>query len=207
MVAQNRHHIPIHTKALDQLYALMRDGNVPMRARLDSAIRASRVEPLEMPGTEAPPAVLFLRNVMTYKYEGKQYNGVLRSKAGAALAYYERRSAMAALKYNVADDSERIEGWRRVINGLLRRHLVKHRRWPQDKDALLGPDEPFAAPPYAPELGLSALLIANPRGRHRAKSVDEPESQVIRSQGERDTVLRAIAHVMHNRLAQFGQAA
>lgn len=201
MVAQNRHHIPIHTKALDQLYELMRDGHISMRDRLDAAIRASRVEPLELPGGAAPPAVAFLRNVMTRTFEGKHYRGDFRTRAGAALAYFERRSAMAALKYNVADDTERVEGWRHILNGLLRRHLAKHRRWPQDKALLLSPDDPFQAPPYPPQLGLAALFIPTPRRRPRVKSVDEPESQhILSTHGQRIEILRAIAEAMHARL-------
>jgi hypothetical protein len=193
----------IHTKALDDLYGLMRDPAVSMRVRLTSAISASRVEPLAMPGMEPPPAVAFLRNIMTYRYQGKAYRAEWRRMAGAALAYWERRAAMAQLKFNVADHDERRAEWHRILNGSIRRHLWAHHRWPQDKAALIGPDEAFEMPAHDPELGLSALLLPGERhnSRRRQTAIDEPEAPRIASEAQRRDILRDIAVVVQRRLA------
>jgi hypothetical protein len=196
------HLTPLHTAALDQLYALMRDGSVAMKVRLNSAVSASRVEPLVQPGMAPPPAVAFLRNIMEYRYEGKQYRAEWRRMAGAALTYWERRAALAAIKFKVADTSEEQAQWRRILNGLLRRHLWAHGRWPQDKGLLLSADVSVLIP-CSSELALAALLLpADPmKRRGRKTALDEPDKAVIASEEERHDVLRQIAALLHQRLA------
>jgi hypothetical protein len=194
--------IGVHTKALDQLYELMRDPAVGMRVRIMAAISASRVEPTELPGGEPPPAVAFLRNIMTMRHAGQPYSAAWRSKAGAALSYYERRTAIVALKFQVEDDSERRASWRRLINGLLRRELWAQGRWPQDKAALLGAEEQIEFPACSPETALTALLLpAEGRAqRRRKKALDEPAAPTIADEGERREILRSIALLMQRRL-------
>jgi hypothetical protein len=191
--------------ALEDLYTLMNDLGVNIRTRLNAAISASRVEPLAQPGQPEPPGVEFLRNIISYRQGKLAYRAEWRRMAGAALAYWERRAAKAALKFNVADHQEQRAEWHRILNGSIRRHLWAHHRWPQDKAALIGPDEAFEMPAHEPELGLSALLLPGERhnSRRRQTAIDEPEAPHIKSQAHRRDILRDIAVVVQRRLAEF----
>jgi hypothetical protein len=197
-----RHATPIHTAALDSLYALMRDPTLSTRVRLTSAISASRVEPLEGPGTQPPPGVAYLRAFLAYRFQGKAYRAEWRREAAGALSYYERRSHINALKFQTPDDAEHRAQWRRILNGLIRRHLSAHAQWPQRKAILIGPAETFAYPPHHPELALAALML--PADHHarkaRKRSLDQPDAPQIADETERLEVLAAIAQVMHRRL-------
>ena len=115
-----------------------------------------------MSGEAEPPAIAFLRWLLAYKAaDGEQFSPSFRRESAAAIAFWERKCRRAELQYSVADQDEIRASWRRIINGLLRRHLWAHNRWPRDKHVLYTEGELFELPPHDPELALSALLMPN----------------------------------------------
>jgi hypothetical protein len=188
-------------KALGDLYDLMNDQSIKLQERIYAARSASRIEPLGLVGDE-PPAVVFLRNIIAYRAHGKPYSAVFRHQAAAALAYWERRAKQAALKFDVADNTQRTTAWRRILNGCLRFHLAQNGRWPQQQHLLIGSDEPLDPPPYDPELALNALLLTpNSQTKTRRKAIDQPDAPHITSDKQRSAILTAIAETMHSRLS------
>jgi len=192
--------------ALSQLYELMRDNSVSMRVRLNSAIRASRVEPLAMPGEEPPPAVAFLRNIMNFRHNGQSYSAGWRSEAGSALAYYERRARKAELQYEVPDQEERIAAWKRTLDSLLRQRIWAKGHWPEDRDALA---IPFTAPECDPDLATTALIVPveQQQRRVRQKAIDEPIAERISSNRQRLEILREVAVSLQQRVMGLGHGA
>jgi hypothetical protein len=93
------------TAAILELYAIMRDHGARERDRLNSAISASRVEPLTLPGEQRPPGVEWLRKMVEDLTAPTGY----RREAASALAYWERRAAKMAVTYEVADADQRRE--------------------------------------------------------------------------------------------------
>jgi len=185
--------------ALEQLYELMRDQHVNMRVRLNSAVSASRVEPLTMPGEEPTPAVAFLRNIIHVSHHGTRYNPEWRRQAGAALAYYERRAKKAELQYEVPDQDQRRAGWKRNLDSLLRQRLQADGKWPGSRAALA---QPFAIPNADPELAVSALLMSAEQGtKPRQKAIDQPIGERITNRGQRVLVLRDVAVCLRERMA------
>jgi hypothetical protein len=187
--------------ALEQLHELMRDQSVTMRVRLNSAISASRVEPLAMPGEETTPAVAFLRNILTLRHHGKPYQATWRKEAAAALAYYERRARKAELQYEVPDQAERSAAWKRNLDSLLRQYLWTEGRWPHDKAALHG--DAWHALAADPELALAAILVpAEQRRKTRQKAIDQPIAQHINTDGQRQDILRHVANSLYQRIME-----
>jgi hypothetical protein len=192
--------------ALEDLYDIMNDGVAGISNRIRAATAASRVEPLAMPGEDEPPAVMFLRSIVASQHKGLMFHYDHRTAAAQALAYWERRCKKAELQYDVADEAERTNAWRRLINGGIRFHLTQHNRWPRDKHILIGSDEPFELPPHDPSLVLSALMLGgNRQARRRLKrAIDEPVTGVWSgTEEERQALLRVLAVAMHQRLAEF----
>jgi hypothetical protein len=208
MTAELRFSNPAHRpdKALGDLYDLMNDQSIKLQERIYAARSASRIEPLGLIGDE-PPAVVFLRKIISTRIDGKPFSAVFRHQAAAALAYWERRAKQAALKFEVADNTQRITAWRRLINGCIRFHLAQHNRWPQDKHLMIGSDEHFEMPPYDPELALNALLlIPASQTKNRRKAIDQPDAPRITSDLQRLEILTAIAETMHSRLNATAEA-
>ena len=200
-------------RALDDLYLLMADQSLRTRQRLNAAISASRVEPLSLPGEPEPPGVRFLRTIIETVHEGgAKFSPQFRRESASALAYWQRRAAMNALKYNVADDTERVMSWRRTVNGALRHHLWIHGNWPQRKDILFtAADELDELPAdIEPARILSALLIngGDRHARRRQRSLDAPAGVEFWSgtESERLATLKPLARAVHQRLLQYGLA-
>jgi hypothetical protein len=196
--------------ALEELYDLMNDGVAGIANRVRAATAASRVEPLAMPGEDEPPAVVFLRSIVASQHKGLMFHYDHRTAAATALSYWERRRTKAELQYAVADDAERTNAWRRLINGGIRFHLTQHNRWPQDKHILLTDSDAFDVPNTDPSLVLSALMLGgNRQARRRLKrAIDEPVTGVWSgTEEERQALLKVLAQAMHQRLAEFKHAA
>jgi hypothetical protein len=183
--------------ALEQLYQIMRDLAAPMRVRLNSAVSASRVEPLVTHGDKPPPAVSFLQHIIQFRKDGKAYKADYRRTAGAALAYYERRAKKAELLYKIPNLDQRNNNTRRLLNSLLRQHLWAAARWPQDKHLLLGPADDI--PDINPELAISALLLDAPNQsspKAKQKAVDQPLATQVETPLHRQQILRNVAAAM-----------
>lgn len=192
---------PSPQNALNDLYQLMRDQSISTRARIDAAVSASRVEPATQPHEQPPPAVQFLRNAITFRHNGKPYQAELRRKAGSALAFWERRAAVAAMKFSVADNTEITNAWRRTLNGLIRHHLWKDGRWPADKHLLIDPDDSsFDRPPHDPKLALDAILVPGQRQHAKRKAFDQPDQPHITSEEQREQILADLAKSLQTHL-------
>jgi hypothetical protein len=189
--------------AISELYLIMHDSGASERDRINSAVSASRVEPLTMPGEEPPPAVKWLRKMVADLSAPTSY----RRECAAALAYWERRAKKVELTYNVADDIEKVRQWRSLVNGAIRLHLAQIGKWPERKDVLMGPDDLLEVPAANPEVVLSALLLgsSNRQQRRRQKAIDERATELWSgSETERAEVLRPIARLAQQRLQEFG---
>ena len=195
--------------ALETLLDIVRDPASGLRNRLSAAIAASRVERLAMPGEQAPEGVLFLREIVGTEHEGSRFRVEYRLEAGRALSYYERRTRKAELQFEVPDQAERRESWRKLINSALRVHLSKHGYWPAGKDMLLQPGDEFEMPALDPEIAYSAMMLGGNRHqrRHRQKVLDERlPGKWTGDETERAELIRVIATAAHQRLLQFGLA-
>jgi hypothetical protein len=193
---------------LDQLYDIMRDPVSGLRNRLIAAIAASRVERLAMPGESEPEGVIFLREIVGTEREGSRFKVEYRREAASALSYWERRCKKAALSFDVADQDERREKWRRVLNGLIRHHLHRRHLWPQRKDVLFGPNDHFEMPGDDPDRALNAILLP-PANRHerRKRTIDDPgRTPVIGSETERLSIIKPVAEAVLARLRKFDLA-
>jgi hypothetical protein len=191
--------------AISELYLIMHDSGASERDRINSAVSASRVEPLTMPGEEPPPAVKWLRKMVDDLSAPTGY----RRECAAALAYWERRAKKVELAYNVADDTERRRQWRSLVNGAIRLHLAKIGKWPERKDVLMGPDDLLEVPAANPEVVLSAILLgsSNRAARRRQKAIDERATELWSgSEAERTELIRPVARLAHERLMAFGLA-
>jgi len=175
----------------------MNDQSISLRQRIYAAVSASRVEPLGLIGDE-PPAVVFLRAIITFNHEGKTYAAAHRHLAAQALAYWERRAKQAAIKFAVTDNAEQIIAWRRITNGTIRYAISKIHRWPQDKHSLVKPnDTEFARPAFDPELALNAMFLPGEHTKkRRAKAIDEPDKPTINSEKQRINIIAALAAVI-----------
>lgn len=196
--------------AVDDLLAIMQDRTVSLRQRLNAAVSASRVERLQLPGEAPPESIKFLRWVVDYRgSHGEQLDPSFRREAAAATAYFERRSAKAALVFEIADEDERREHWRKLINSALRVHLSKAGQWPAGKHMLLDPSDEFAMPAIDPDVAHSALMTGDNRHqrRQRQKALDERlPGKWSGNETEPAEILRVIAAAAHQRLAQFDLA-
>jgi hypothetical protein len=87
-------------------------------------------------------------------------------------------------------------------------HLGKHGHWPRRKDVLFSAADTFELPPIDPDVALSALLgRARQRSRRRQRAIDQRVPGVWSgSEEERRELLRPVAQIVHQRLAQFGLA-
>ena len=200
MTAQQRNANPAHRpdQALEDLYAIMRDGTVGMRVRLNAATNACRLEPLALTGQAPPPAVRFLRNIVNFKHEGKSYSADWRRMAATSLGYWERRSKQATLAFNVTDNTEQTNTWRRVLNGTMRYTLAKNRQWPDDRHNLITPnDTAFERPVYDPQLALNAFLLSGERQQkgRRKTAIDEPDKPTIANEQHRRDILADVATI------------
>jgi hypothetical protein len=188
---------------LADLLAIMRDTDLAMRDRLSAGISASRVSSLAMGGEPEPEAVRFLRWITD---AGERFSAQWRREAAQALAYWERRVAKMAVTFDVADEAERREKWRRICNAGIRHHLWLHNRWPRDKHILLTASDAFEVPDIDPDAVLSALFVGaqNRHQRRRLKAIDERVTGTWSgSEAERVELLRVLAVAMHQRLEQF----
>lgn len=185
--------------AIEQLYELMRDQSVNMRVRLNSAVSASRVEPLAMPGEDPPPAVAFLRNIIHASLHGTRYNPEWRRQAGAALAYYERRAKKAELMYQVPDQDERNAAWKRNLDSISRQQLWGAGKWPDHSDLLR---RPYTTPACDPELAITAMLIPAEQKHRRRKAIDQPVNERVASSAHRLQILRSVAKCLQDRMAE-----
>ena len=162
-----------------------------------------------MPGEAAPPAVVFLRSIVAMEHAGLMLRFDLRREAAQAVAYWERRAKRAELQYEVPDQTERRESWRKLINSALRVHLSKHGCWPAGKDMLLQPGDEFEMPATDPEIAYSAMMLGGNRHqrRQRQKFLDERlPGKWTGDETERAELIRVIATAAHQRLLQFGLA-
>lgn len=196
---------------LTDLYQIMRDQTVGMRQRINAAVSASRVEALSMPDEAPPEAIVFLRHVIDAEFDnGARFSPQFRRESAAAVSYWERRCKKAELTFGVPDLDEKRRAWRALINGAIRLHLSKVGRWPQDSRVLLGPNDPFEVPAADPETTLSALLLGGhnrQERRRRQRSIDERTPGVWSgTQEERRELIRPLARLAHQRLAQFDLA-
>ena len=193
--------------AVADLLEIMGDRTVSLRQRLNAAVSASRVERLQLPGEAPPASIVFLRWIINFKGAGGvQLDPTFRREAAAATAYFERRSAKAALTYDIADLDTKRRQWRDLINGSLRR--LMQRGW-GSAEALIGPDDPFEMPVEDPERCQAALLQerGSTRTRRRLRAVDDPGTlPAIASEAERAALIRAIAKAAHRRLAEVSAA-
>jgi hypothetical protein len=197
-------------RGLADLLTIMRDQQVKMRDRINAAVSASRVSALAMPGEPDPPALAFLRWVIDYKRDGIQFPHSWRREAAAAISFWERKCKRAELLYQVPDQSEHRESWRRLINGALRYHLGRNDMWPGRKDILLAPGDDFQPPAGVdPETVFAALTLpaGNRQARRRQKAIDERMASVWNgTEEQRITLLKPLAVLMRQRLMEFGLA-
>src|SRR5262245_41713085 len=106
--------------AINDLLAIMRDTmRVTPRDRLNAAVSASRVEKLQMPGEEPPESVRYLRSVI----DDPKIATNLRREAAAAVAYFQKRSAKAALTFQVTDIDQQRREWLLLANAAVRCEL------------------------------------------------------------------------------------
>jgi hypothetical protein len=190
--------------ALEDLYAIMNDKTAGIPARLRAGVAASRTERLAMPGEEEPPAVVFLRSIVNCEHPGLMFHHNYRTAAAEALAYWERRCKRAELQYDVPDDTELRTKWRRILNGLIRAHLVTTQRWPRDEYFLIAADEPFTMPAGDPDTTLAALLLGgqNRHAKRRQKAIDQPVASGMWSGSEeqRLALIRPLAELVRQRI-------
>ena len=118
--------------AIENLLEIMRDEDAPQRDRINAAISASRVEKLQLPGEEPPESVAYLRSLIDDIDVATHF----RREAAAACAYFERRSAKAALTFQVADLTEQQRQWTTIANAALRYRLTASNAWPEGRHIL-----------------------------------------------------------------------
>jgi hypothetical protein len=187
--------------AIADLLSIMNDEAASPRDRLNSAVSASRVSPLALVGEILPPAVVYLRDVIDDPEAPTNY----RREAAAALAYYQRRVKKAELLYSVADQDERRETWRRVLNACICYQCRLNGR--QHKSVLLTADDTFQTPACEPEFALAALLGgSNRQHRRRAQQTKIDERiQVVTwagSEQERRQVIAQVAAAIQPHIAK-----
>lgn len=184
--------------AIANLIDIMRDETASPRDRINAAVSASRVQKLQLPGEEPPESVAYLRSLIDDPITPTNH----RREAAAACAYFERRSAKAALTFEVADLTEQQRQLDRIANAALRYQLTTRQgAWPIQRD-LLQPDAPM--PPANPELPLAALLMPVTTTQHakrKRRAVDDPGgTPIIGSQRERRAAILPVAKVCAQRL-------
>ena len=181
--------------AIANLLAIMRDEAEEVRDRLNAAISASRVEKLQLPGEEPPESVAYLRILVDDVDQPTRF----RREAAAALAYFERRSAKAALTFEVADTSEQRRQWTTIANAALRYRLTTSSTWPENRDTLGEADEP----PANPDLTVAAMLMpARRQTARKRKALDDPGgTPAITSERDRRTAIMPLARICHERMA------
>ena len=180
--------------AIANLLQIMRDDSASPRDRINAAVSASRVQKLQLPGEEPPESVAYLRSLL----DDIDVATNLRREAAAAVAYFERRSAKAALNFEVADASEQQRQWVTVINACIRYELTtrpgSNRSWPEDRELLRQGDVPTPATATEPTVAAILLPVSRLAGRRRTKHIDDPGGMpIFASERERKAAIQPAA--------------
>lgn len=176
--------------AIANLLDIMRDESASPRDRINAAVSASRVEKLQLPGDEPPESIAYLRFLADHPDVPTNF----RREAAAACAYFERRSAKAALTFEVADTSEQRSQWAAIARAALRARLSRASTWPECRE-LLRSTETIKAPTSSPEQAIAALLTTahTQTTQRRRRAIDDPGGPAINSERERRAAIRAVA--------------
>lgn len=180
--------------AIANLLDIMRDTTASPRDRINAAVSASRVEKLQLPGDEPPESIAYLRSLLDNPTVATNF----RREAAAACAYFERRSAKAALTFEVAETSEQRAQWDAIARAAMRARLSTSRAWPECRDLL--PSDRSETPAGNPDQAIAALLTtARQTGQRKRRAIDDPGSPIITSERERRAAIKAVAGTIQPR--------
>jgi hypothetical protein len=177
--------------AILNLLDIMRDESASPRDRINAAVSASRVEKLQLPGDEPPESIAYLRSLL----DDQDVPTNFRREAAAACAYFERRSAKAALTFEVADTSEQRKQWAVIAKAALRARLSTTSAWPDHRHLLRSTEQIHQPPTSSPELAIAAMLTAahSQASQRKRRAIDDPGGPTINSERERRLAIRALA--------------